>query len=214
MGGERRVQPRTVLLLVRDPRAGDRVRAALSQAADFAIVEEAMLRGARPDAVLFDACLPVEEGETLMRSLRRRFPQAKAIAISDCPPDDGLITAARVGADGHVQAGQPAVALLAALRRALSDEAMVPAAIALAALRKLSSAGTNGHSPMLRQLTTRQTEILQFVAEGRTNKEIAHVLGLAEETVANHVKAILQRLGVHKRTEAAWMLRDGAQEPA
>jgi two-component system NarL family response regulator len=216
MGG--RVQPRTILLVPGDSDLGDALRAALSQAADFAVVEAATPGRAaqqlQPDAIVMAVCLSTAAGAQLIQSLQHRFPGVKLIAVSDCSPVDALITAARLGAVGHVQAKQPAKALLAAVRRILCADPTVPATIAFDAIRKLSARGTNGVGPALRQLTMRQAEILRLVAEGMTNKEIAHVLGLSDQTVANHVKAILQRLDVHKRTDAAWMLHGGPQELA
>jgi DNA-binding NarL/FixJ family response regulator len=190
------------------------LRDALSAADDLAVVSDAEPGQPQPDAILVCACAPIRDGADLVRSLRQRFPAARVILVSDCAPAEGLITAVRVGADGHVEGQQPTEAVIASVRRILNAEATVPAAVAFDALRKLSVAGPNGASPALRQLTMRQSEILRLVAEGMTNKEIAHRLGLSEQTIANHVKAILQRLDVHRRLDAAWLLHDGVQEPA
>lgn len=208
------MQPRTVLLIPDHLCVCDGLRAALSEAEDFAVITDTGAGTPEPHAVLICACPPIGDGAELVRSLRLQFPPAKVILVSDCPPADGLITAVRVGADGHVEGRQPPEAVLAAVRRILDAEATIPATVAFDALRKLAIAGPNGVSPALRQLTMRQAEILRLVSEGMTNKEIAQLLGLSEQTIANHMKAILQRLDVHRRLDAAWLLRDGAQELA
>jgi DNA-binding NarL/FixJ family response regulator len=150
------------------------------------------------DLVLLDLELPDRSGLDALRELRRRFPEVP-VAILSAEHDPRVIERALAGgACGFIPKASSGADLREALLRILAGEVYVPPdALPVPALPATSP---------LRDLTERQREVLPLMARGLTNREIANVLGIAEGTVKNHVAAILERLEIANRTEAAFLL--------
>jgi DNA-binding NarL/FixJ family response regulator len=150
------------------------------------------------DLVLLDLELPDRSGLDALRELRRRFPEVP-VAILSAEHDSRVIERAlAAGACGFIPKASSGADLRAALLRILAGDVYVPDEM-------LAAPALPAASP-LRDLTERQREVLPLLARGLTNREIAHVLGVAEGTVKNHVAAILERLDITNRTEAAFLL--------
>lgn len=150
------------------------------------------------DLVLLDLELPDRSGLDALRDLRRRFPEVP-VAILSAEHDPRVIERALAGgACGFIPKSTSGADLRGALLRILAGEIYVPH-------DALPAPALPASSP-LRDLTERQREVLPLMARGLTNREIANVLGIAEGTVKNHVAAILERLEIANRTEAAFLL--------
>jgi DNA-binding NarL/FixJ family response regulator len=150
------------------------------------------------DLVLLDLELPDRPGLDALRELRRRFPEVP-VAILSAEHDPRVIRRALSGgACGFIPKASSGADLREALLRILAGEVYVP--------RDALPAPALPDASPLRDLTERQREVLPLMARGLTNREIANVLGIAEGTVKNHVAAILERLEITNRTEAAFLL--------
>ena len=153
---------------------------------------------AQPDAVVVGLNPPALAGMEALRVLRRRLPQAALIALP-MHPDDGLRRDVdAVGATAWVVKTVAADDLRDALRGALAG--VRPGMGDEGGVRALASA--RGGRTARATLSRRETEILHLVAEGQSNKEIAAVLGISDQTVKNNITSLLRKLGVHDRTQA------------
>lgn len=169
---------------------------------------------AQPDAVVVGLNPPALAGLDALRHLRRRLPQVALVALA-MHPDDGLRREAEAaGANAWAAKTVEGDELHEALRSALA--AVRPGKGNEGGVRALASArngrGTGTGRPLL---SRRETEILHLVAEGQSNKEIAAVLGISDQTVKNNITSLLRKLGVHDRTQAViHALRHGWIEAA
>lgn len=157
--------------------------------------------------VLLDLYMPGPHGADLLSTLRDRFPHVKIVVVtgSEDPADREL--AARFGAADYVLKTAPSPELVAVVERVLAGEESTSQAIDKKRPRKTRERATT--SP----LTHRQVEVLELIAAGLSNKEIARKLQLSEHIVKIHVAAILQVLGVCNRTQAAVKARSFGISP-
>jgi DNA-binding NarL/FixJ family response regulator len=152
------------------------------------------------DLVLLDLELPGRPGLEALSELRARHPEVPVAIVSAENDPEVVRRALRAGACGFIPKSSTGSVLRQALQLILAGEVYVPPAILEApAPRRAVDA---------RELTGRQRQVLALVARGLTNQEIAGVLGIAAGTVKNHVAAILERLDISNRTEAAFLLRE------
>jgi DNA-binding NarL/FixJ family response regulator len=165
--------------------------------------EEALARAGKArdlDLVLLDLELPGRPGLEALRELRARHPELPVAIVSAENDPEVVRRVLRAGACGFIPKSSTGSVLRQALQLILAGEVYVPPAILEAPEpRRAASA---------RELTDRQQQVLALVARGLTNQEIAGVLGIAAGTVKNHVAAILERLDISNRTEAAFVLRE------
>ncbi|TFV86247.1 response regulator transcription factor [Blastococcus sp. CT_GayMR16] len=155
----------------------------------------------RPDVVLMDLNLPGVPGLEATRRIGREAPEAAVLVLTMVDDDDTVLAALRVGARGYVLKGAGQDELLGAIRTVASGGAVFGAGAARAVLAGPPPRDAAG------RLTEREAEILALVADGRSNPEIAHELGLSLKTVQNHVSRILPKLQVRDRTQAALRMR-------
>ena len=168
---------------------------------------------AQPDAVVVGLNPPAMAGLDALRHLRRRLPQVALVALA-MHPDDGLRREAEAaGANAWEAKTLGDEGIREALRAALA--AVRPGKGGEGGLRALTSArGARGGGTGRPLLSRRETEILHQVVEGQSNKEIAGVLGISDQTVKNNITSLLRKLGVHDRTQAViHALRHGWIEP-
>jgi DNA-binding NarL/FixJ family response regulator len=160
------------------------------------------------DLVLVDLVMPGMNGLEGIRLLREHLGDTPVVVVSSSEDLSDIRSALDRGARGYVLKSSAAEVLGHALPLILAGEVFVPA-IALSGSGSLAS--RTGEVPGRAQrpgrneaaMTPRQTEVLTLLAQGQSNKEIARNLGMPESTVKVHVKAILQKLGVKNRTQAA-----------
>lgn len=130
------------------------------------------------------------------------------VVVLGAPEDEGQVIAlAELGVLGFVEGEASLDELVGSVVSAARGEASFPARIATTLLRRLSSGGTRLHSPDVSSLTVRERQVVQLIAEGLSNKEIAARLGIEVATVKNHVHNILEKLDVSRRSDAVARLR-------
>jgi DNA-binding NarL/FixJ family response regulator len=178
------------MFLVRDP--------------DLEVVGEALdgaealqqARQLRPDVVVMDLLMPVMDGITATRAIRRELPETEVLALTSVLESASVVDAIRAGAIGYLLKDTQAAELRKAIKAAAAGQVQLsPQASAhlLGAIR----------TPELPEpLTPREMDVLRLLAQGQSNKEIARALDLVEETVKSHVRHILGTFGVQSRTQA------------
>lgn len=144
------------------------------------------------DLALLDIEMPGMSGLDAAQILRQRLPSCKIVIVTTFGRSGYLHRALASGATGFLLKDSPASALASALRRVVAGERVVDPELALAAL-------SDGANP----LSSREREVLAAGQDGASVAAIARRLALSEGTVRNHLSAIIQKLGVHNRTEAA-----------
>jgi DNA-binding NarL/FixJ family response regulator len=150
----------------------------------------------RPDVVLLDLRMPGSDGVEALRGLRERGSPARVLVITSYPEPASVLPAVRAGAAGYVYKDVDPPALAAAIRAVHAGHVLLhPDVARLLAAGEATPAGV--------RLTARERQVLAEIAHGRSNREIARALALSEKTVKTHVSAILTKLGVQDRTQAA-----------
>jgi DNA-binding NarL/FixJ family response regulator len=169
--------------------------------------------GAPPHVALVDIALPGRSGAALVSSLVRKFPRLLVIMLTARSDEDALLESIRAGAVGYLLKGLDEEEIHAAIDDALSGGAPMSPAIArrvLALMREAPAAAARGaNAAELALLTPREREVLELVAAGTPNKEVAERLGLALSTVKNALLAIYGKWRVRSRLEATLKLRGG-----
>jgi len=199
----------SIRILVADdhPVVREGLIAMLSTQADFEIVGEAAhgeevvqkAQALRPDVVLLDLEMPKMDGVEALRQLRETAPEVRALVFTVFDTDERIIEAVRAGAQGYLLKGAPRSEVFKAIRIVSQGGSLLEPVVAAKVLRHMS-ADTPQHTPQT--LTPRESEVLQCLGRGLTNKEIAEALFISERTVKFHVSAILDKLGAGNRTEA------------
>ncbi|MDQ3043876.1 MAG: response regulator transcription factor [Chloroflexota bacterium] len=171
-----------------------------------------------PDVVLVDINMPHMSGLEVTRILKRRHPQIGVIILTMHEDDEQLFHAIRVGAAAYCTKDVEAEALIKLIRRVARGEYLINenvlsrpfvASRVLDQFRELSQMDQVSDS-VFSPLTPREVEILDCVAQGNSNKEIARILTISDQTVKNHITSILRKLAVNDRTQAViYALRHG-----
>ena len=163
----------------------------VGEAADGVQVVE-LFKKLEPDLVLMDLRMPRTDGIIATRQIREQFPHARILMLTTYDGDDDIHKALSAGASGYLLKNSTRESLIPALRAVAAGQRWIPQEVASRlATRK-----------MFEELTPREIEVLQQLAKGRANKEIADVLKISEHTVKDHLKSILGKLHVADRTEA------------
>ncbi|HSJ47867.1 MAG TPA: response regulator [Gammaproteobacteria bacterium] len=173
----------------------------------------------KPDVVLLDMRMPELNGIEMLRELRNRGFDKPIVMLTTSTEERDLVESLRSGAQGYLLKDMEPDELVLALRDIVKGKTVVAPDLAPVLARVVQGDGleTLKESPFA-DLTPREHEILCLLAEGQSNKVIGRNLGISDGTVKLHVKAILRKLGVHSRVEAAVIaveqgLRDNGKEP-
>jgi DNA-binding NarL/FixJ family response regulator len=196
-----------ILICDDHPVVRDGLVAILETQPDFQVVgvagngREAVARteALRPDVITLDLEMPGMDGVEAIGAIRSRDPAARVIVFTAFDTDDRILGAIRAGAQGYLLKGAPREELFHAIRVVHAGGSLLEPAVATRLMRQVASALT---APPPEALTEREVEVLQLVAQGLQNKEIAARLVISERTVKFHVSAILTKLGAGNRTEA------------
>jgi DNA-binding NarL/FixJ family response regulator len=208
----------TIRVLIADDhplvRAG--LQAALAPLDDVEIVAEAATGSAaireavlhRPDVVVMDLQMPELNGIEATRELRRVVPSAAVLVLTMFDDDDWVFAAMRAGARGYVLKGAEHQEIARAIMAVAAGQAIFGPAVATRVLAYFATPPTTPTPIPFPELTAREREVLDLIAAGRTNHQIADQLGLSAKTVANHISAIFAKLQVADRTQAILRARD------
>ncbi len=159
----------------------------------------AILTSGATVAVL-DGRLPDGSGIDVCRDVKSERPDLGCLILTSYDDDEAVLAAVLAGANGYVLKEVRATSLVDAIRRVSAGETLLDPAVIDRVLTRVRAA--NPVSPLV-GLTPRETEILALIARGMSNREIGARLFLAEKTVKNYVSAILSKLGMQRRTQAA-----------
>src|SRR5436853_5228597 len=162
----------------------------------------------RPDVVVMDLLMPVMDGIAATAAIRRELPNTEVLALTSVLEDASVVGAVRAGAIGYLLKDTQAEAPCQAIKAAAAGQVqLTPKAAA-----RLMQAVNSPESP--EALTERETDVLRLLAQGYSNKQIAHNLNNTEKTIKTHVSRILSKLGVQSRTQATlYAIRTGLVSP-
>lgn len=171
-----------------------------------------LAREHKPDLVILDILMPGMSGLEVVGSITKASPTSRVVLLTSSESAEDLLAAVKVGAMGYLTKDTPLPRLVAAMDDVLDGGAAVSPAMGgklFAALRDLlrHHGSAAARTP---ELTGRELEILTLVSEGKTSREIAEQLYISENTVRNHVRNVLDKLGLKSRFEAVtWAQREG-----
>jgi DNA-binding NarL/FixJ family response regulator len=157
----------------------------------------------KPDLVLMDLKMPVMNGVEAIRQIRAKHPDIKVLVLTTYDDDEWVFDAIQAGASGYLLKDTPRDEVVKAIRGTVTGKTYVDPSVAGKVLRQASSHQTQPATLITSKLTDREIEVLRLIAKGFSNTDIAGRLFLSEGTVRNHVSAILAKLGVADRTQAA-----------
>jgi DNA-binding NarL/FixJ family response regulator len=197
---DRSVESIAVLLVEDHFLARIALRSVLAGHAQIRVVGEAadgeqgllMYRTLRPDVMLLDLRLPGTNGFEVLTRLKREYPDARVVVLSNYQGSEDVYRAVRSGAAGYLTKDASGQELIDAITTVHRDLRYLPRT----ALDRLAERTSTT------DLTPRETEVLACITQGRSNKEIAEHLHISEKTVRIHVSAVLEKMGARDRTQA------------
>jgi DNA-binding NarL/FixJ family response regulator len=161
--------------------------------------------GELPDVALMDLLMPIMDGITAIREIKSRWPAIEVVAITSFVEEAKVRAALEAGAAGYLLKDADADQIARAIRAAVAGEMHLDPIVARLLADSLREPARPGED-----LTPREREVLGLVAEGASNRQIAETLVVSERTARTHVSAILGKLGLVSRTQAAlWAVREG-----
>lgn len=166
-------------------------------------VAEALRRipASRPDVALLDGRLPDGSGIDVCRDIRSSHPEIRCLILTSYDDDDALFAAVMAGASGYLLKEIRGSSLVDGIRQVNAGRSLLDPSVTERVMNRLRTG--NEQDPRLAGLTERERDILDLIAEGLTNRQIGERLFLAEKTVKNYVSALLAKLGMQRRTQAA-----------
>ena len=189
------------ILVVDDHQVVRQGLVALIKTAGMSVVGEAsdgkqavaLFRQYEPDVTIMDLRLPVMTGVEAITEIRRDFPAARIIVLTTFDGDEDIYRALQAGARGYLLKDMSGDELMDAIRIVHAGRSRFPAAVAQRLADRVSGS----------ELTPRELDVLKLIVAGKSNKEIARELSIAEATVKTHINSLLSKLGVSDRTQAA-----------
>ena len=155
----------------------------------------------RPDVAVLDVRLPDGNGVEVCREVRSRHPEIQCLILTSFSDDEALFQAIMAGAAGYLLKQIKGTDLVDAVRRVASGQSLLDPAVTARVLERLRTGPETDER--LARLTDQERRILDLIAEGLTNRQIAERVHLAEKTVKNYVSNLLTKLGMERRTQAA-----------
>jgi DNA-binding NarL/FixJ family response regulator len=171
-----------------------------------------------PDIILMDLSLPAPGGIETTQRIKRELPSAGIIVLAVNEDEDALFDAIKAGAAAFILKDVAPDDLVAIIRRVASGEYLIndkvfaKPAVASRVLKEFRELAIYGQeaAPIFAPLSPREVEILDNIAQGMTNKQVAYALSISEQTVKNHMSSILRKLSVNDRTQAVvYAMRQG-----
>ena len=185
------------------------LRSLLESTEDLEVVGEAgttaealaRIPALRPDVAILDVRLPDGSGVEVCREIRSQMPDTACIMLTSYADDEALFASIMAGSSGYVLKQVGGNSLVDDVRRVAAGESLLNPALTDRVLRRLREGPEE--EPLLASLTGQERRILDLIAEGKTNRQIAEDMFLAEKTVKNYVSNLLTKLGMERRTQAA-----------
>ena len=176
--------------------------------------DEAIMRigATSPNVAVLDYQLPDGNGVEICRELRDTHPAVACLMLTAFADDDAVFSAIMAGAKGYVLKQIKGNDLLSSIRRVAAGEQLLDPGVTARVLDRLRTPPAAQPDP-LEHLSPQERKILMLIAEGLTNRQIGERLYLAEKTIKNYVSAILSKLGLERRTEAAVFASKITQNP-
>ncbi|MGD2205144.1 MAG: response regulator transcription factor [Anaerolineae bacterium] len=165
----------------------------------------------QPDVVLMDVRMPGMDGVEATWRLRERWPDARVVILTTFDDDEYVFEGLRAGAQGYMLKDVSGGDLAQAVRTVAAGGALIQPSVArkvVAEFARVAPPARQADAGLAEPLSEREGEILELLAQGLTNRQIADRLSLAEGTVKNYVTAILSKLGARDRTQAALRARE------
>jgi two-component system, NarL family, response regulator DevR len=165
--------------------------------------EEALSRipPTRPDVALLDVRLPDSDGVEVCREIRSRHPEIQCLMLTSFADDEALFDAIMAGASGFILKQIKSEEIVEAVRFVAKGQSLLDPAVTGRVLERLRKGPEEDE--LLAQLSPQERNILNLIADGLTNRQIAEQIHLAEKTVKNYVSNLLSKLGMERRTQAA-----------
>ena len=158
-----------------------------------------------PDLVLVD--VTAGAGVATLRELAVTNPESRLLAVGVRDTDHDVLTCIEAGATGYVTRDASLADLAEAAHAVVRGETIASPHVIASLMRRVATLSANGRRGGVAELTARELEVVELIERGLSNKEIAAQLSIAVTTVKNHVHSILEKLHVHRRGEAASLLR-------
>lgn len=215
-----------LLVAHRLPLLREGLRALTLESDDMEVVGEAehssevvrLAMSLNPDVVICDIDLPEAGGIEATRNLRLHVPNTWVILMAKIEDEEGLFKAVKAGASAYVLDVTEPEPLVDAIHRVargehlIDEDILTHPAIASKVLNQFNTLAeeTKEREPIFAPLSPREIEILEQISRGNSNKQIARILAISDQTVKNHITSILKKLAVNDRTEAVvYSLRQG-----
>jgi two-component system, NarL family, response regulator DevR len=175
----------------------------ISVVGEAGTVAEALARipPTKPDVAILDVRLPDGSGVEVCREVRSQHPEIACVMLTSYADDEALVASVMAGASGYVLKQVGSVDLVDSVRRAGAGQSLLDPALTERVLARLREGPAI--DPRLASLTPQERRILDLIAQGYTNRQIAEEMFLAEKTVKNYVSNLLAKLGMERRTQAA-----------
>jgi two-component system response regulator DevR len=181
----------------------------LSAVPDFEVVGEAetaaetlpRVLASRPDVAVLDARLPDGSGIDVCRQIRSELPETYCLILTSYADHDAVLAAVLAGASGYVLKEVRTSGLIDAIRQTAQGRSLIDTSVIAEVMSRVKAGSPNDNKAAT--LTVREREVLDFITEGLTNRQIGERLYLAEKTVKNYVSSLLAKLGFERRTQAA-----------
>lgn len=156
-----------------------------------------------PNVVLMDLNMPVVTGVQATRDIRARFPEVKVLVLTTYDADEWVLDAIRAGASGYLLKDAPTADLISAIEGTAAGKTFVDASIAGKLFAEIATPSASRNTALASAFSQRERDVLQLLAQGFSNAEIAGQLFLSEGTIRNYLSVIFEKLGVSDRTKAA-----------
>lgn len=182
------------------PIVRDGLAAIINQQADMQVIAEAedgeaaisLYEQHRPDVMVLDLRMPRRDGVSVVQEVLEKHPKARLLIITTYDGDEDIFRSLSQGAKGYLLKDAPRTEILSAIRAVSLDQPYASSTVAAKALQRMARPS----------LTQRELDVLQQLAQGRSNKDIGRRLQISEGTAKTHVKSILTKLDAISRTEA------------
>ncbi|RBR32162.1 response regulator transcription factor [Enterococcus cecorum] len=153
----------------------------------------------RPDVILMDLVMDNMDGITATKEILTQWPQAKILIVTSYIDDEKVFPAIQAGASGYLLKTSSAQEIAEAVRKTIVGERVIEEEVS----EKIQNQDYANQYFLYEELTNREREVLDLIAQGKSNQEIAEILFITLKTVKTHVSNILAKLGVEDRTQAA-----------